>query len=199
MIKALIFDFSGVCSSNEEPDFVRRFAQQHHLPIEEFEQAYINLIHQAERDEMTGMQVWEKLSKKYRLKINIPKTIKDMMDQKEYYQDMLSFTQSLRKKYNIGVFSNYNQYYWELIVKKINLHPYFDSILVSYQVQARKDAAPGFHWFLKQFSTKPEETVVIDDSEKNLAIPKQLGFHAILFRNKEQLIKEKKRLGITFK
>ena len=199
MIQALIFDFSGVCSSNEEPDFVRRFAQQHHLPVGEFEQAYIHLIHQAERDEMTGIQVWEKLSRRYSVKIDIQKTIQDMIDQKEYYFDMLSFAQSLRKKYNIGVFSNYNQYYWELIVKKINLHPYFDSILVSYQVQARKDAAPGFHWFLKQFSTKPEETLVIDDSEKNLAIPKQLGFQTILFRNKEQLMKEMKQSGITFK
>ena len=198
MIKAIIFDLSGVCSNNEEPPFVQQFALKHHLPLQEFEQDYLHLIVTAERDQISGTQVWEKLAKKYAVAIDIPKTIKEMIEQKVFYPELLHLASSLRKRYHTAVLSNYNKTYWDLISKKIDLSKYFDVVLISYQIKARKDSPLGFQKFLQQFKIKPQEALYFDDTKHNLATPASLGLKTIHFLNKAQLLKEMKKYGITF-
>lgn len=196
MIKLILFDFSGVCSLEEETPYVRDFAENHELDPDEFEKAYFELIERAETDEITAQQAWEELCKKYKLKIDIEKTIREIIDLKEYYGDMLDFARSLRSKYKTAAFSNYNRAYWELIEKEIDLSPYFDLVLVAYQVKARKTSPEGFKQILKHFNVKPEEVVFTDDSQRNLPVPKSLGIHTIHFQDKKQFIKELKQLGV---
>ena len=196
MIKVIIFDFSGVCSSNEEPPFIREFAIKYDLDIEAFEEAYHELMVEAEQDEITGEDMWQRLCEKFNIEIDIDKTIAEMISWKEYDQDMLKFVGSLKSKYKTALFSNYNKKYWDLIKEKIDLSLYFDLVLVSYQVKARKTNPEGFRVILEEFAVKSEEVVFIDDSQKNLLEPEQLGIHTILFKDKEQLIEDLKTIGI---
>ena len=197
MIKAIIFDFSGVCSTLEEPPFVDKFAQEHNLSKEEFMEDYLDLVYKSERDEITGEQIWEQLSDKYHFEVDIDQTIIDMIKSKEYFQDMLDFAGSLRKKgYKTAVFTNYNKIYADLMRKNIDLVPYFDEFLVSYEVKARKTEPDGFNVLLERLNVKPEETVFTDDSKSNLKAPASLGIHAIHFQSKEQLIEELKKLNV---
>lgn len=83
-----------------------------------------------------------------------------------------------------------------MIIKKIDLSQYFDIILVSYMVKARKTEKEGFEYLIKKIGAKPKEIVFLDDSEKNLLAAAKLGINTILFKNKEQLIRELKKLEV---
>ncbi len=48
----------------------------------------------------------------------------------------------------------------------------------------------------KKINFKPEECVFLDDSEKNILQPKEMGMATIHYKNKEQLIEEFRKLGI---
>ena len=51
---------------------------------------------------------------------------------------------------------------------------------------------------LKKLALKPDECVMIDDNEKNLSTPSQMGFKTILYKSNTRLIKELKALGVKF-
>ncbi|MBI2112015.1 HAD-IA family hydrolase [Candidatus Woesearchaeota archaeon] len=119
-----------------------------------------------------------------------------MISKKKFYTDMLDFARSFRQRYKVATYSNYNKVYWDLIIKKIDLSQYFDIILVSYMVKARKTEKEGFEYLIKKIGAKPKEIVFLDDSEKNLLAAAKLGINTILFKNKEQLIRELKKLEV---
>ncbi|MBS3117112.1 HAD-IA family hydrolase [Candidatus Woesearchaeota archaeon] len=197
MIKLIIFDFSDVCFSLEEPPFLQKFAREHHLSYPEFEAAYMELLKKAEVGEDTGINLWEKILRKYNLKGDPQQIIKEMMDIKYAYQDILNLTQKLHQKYKTAYFTNYNEDYWKHIEQRFDLKPYFDFGVVSFQVKSRKPEIHGFKVILDHFNVKPEETVFIDDSAKNLVEPGKIGIHIILFQNKEQLVEELRKRKIT--
>lgn len=196
MIKAIIFDLSGVCSYEEEIPHLMEFAKKNNLDEEDVLHAYNELVLEAERDKISGVRIWEELEERFSIKINIEKEIKEMISKKKFYTDMLDFARSFRQRYKVATYSNYNKVYWDLIIKKIDLSQYFDIILVSYMVKARKTEKEGFEYLIKKIGAKPKEIVFLDDSEKNLLAAAKLGINTILFKNKEQLIRELKKLEV---
>ena len=196
MIKAIIFDLSGVCSYEEEIPHLIEFAKKKNLDEEDVLQAYNELVLEAERDKISGIKIWEELEERFSIKINIEKEINEMILKKKFYVDMLEFARSFRQRYKVATYSNYNKVYWNLITKKIDLSQYFDIILVSYMVRARKTEKAGFEFLIKKLGVKPKEIVFLDDSEKNLKSAGELGINTILFKNEEQLIRELKKLGV---
>jgi len=197
MIKLVITDFSGVCSFNEESAYVRDFAKKHNLDGDEFELEYTKFVQQAERDEFDAPELWQKLAQKYQIKIDAKKEIDAMMATKEYYFNVLDYFDSLRKNYKVTMYSNYCKTYYQKITDQIDLSKYFDLVLFSFMVKARKTEPDGFEFILKKFNIKPEEAVFIDDSAKNLTVPQKMGIKTILFEDLEKLKKELKSIGIT--
>ncbi len=197
MIKLIIFDFSNVCFSLEEPPFLQKFSQEHTLNYEEFETAYMGLVKKAEVGEETGINMWKILLEKYHLSGNPQKIIQEMMDAKEAYWDVLELAKKLRLKgCKTSFFTNYNEDYWKLIENRFDLKLYFDFGIVSFQVKSRKPDAEGFNIILRHFNVKPQEAVFTDDSPNNLVEPRKLGIHVIQFKNLKQLIQELKKLCI---
>ena len=195
-IKLIIFDFSGVCSTEEESIFIKKFCNKHNLDFEKFWERYSRLIIKAETGEEDTHHTWKKLVEEFNLDINIDDTIQELINEKEYYFDMLEFANSLRSKYKTALYSNYNQTYWEIIEKKIDPSKYFDLTTIAYKIKIRKPSHEGFKLILNHFKVKPEETIFTDDSEKNVKAAAELGIHSIHFKNKEQFLLELKKLGI---
>jgi len=50
--------------------------------------------------------------------------------------------------------------------------------------------------FLDRYSLKAEECVFIDDSEKNIKGACSVGMNGIIFKSREQVCEELRRLGI---
>src|SRR3989338_2702105 len=187
MIKAIIFDLSDVCFNAEEPPFLIAFAKKHGLDFPDFEKRYMELLHKAENNEISGKKLWETLLVHYGLALYIDGIISEMMADKVAYQPTLDLVKKLRRICKTAFFTNYNEDYWKYIDRKFKLKDYFDIGLVSYMIGARKPAVKGFEYLLKKLGVKPEETVFTDDSAKNLENAETLGIHTIQFKNVEQL------------
>ncbi|MBC8500286.1 MAG: HAD family phosphatase [Nanoarchaeota archaeon] len=193
MIKLIIFDMSDVCSNSEEPPFIEGFMKIHGLP-EVFEEEYYELGYKAEMDEISGRKVWETLIKKYNIQETPEEIMEAMMKTKEFYPEMLEFTNNLREKHKVVCFTNYCEDYWKLFEDKIK--DYFDEVIVSYQLKTRKPKPEGFKIILRKYNVKPEEAVFIDDTKKSVEQAASLGIKAIQFKNKEQLLEELEGIGV---
>lgn len=190
MIKLIIFDFSGVCFSSEEPEYFAHLAKQFHLDLDDFYGYYLELLPESEVDNANGKDVLRKTFAKFNLKITPEKAIEDMMKLKVMKQETFDLIKELKKDYLVSYFTNYNKDFWEEIERIFDLSEYFDFGLVSYQARSRKPAAEGFKVILDHFNVKPEEAVFLDDNKTNLVEPAKLGIKTIHFQGLKQLKRE---------
>jgi len=79
---------------------------------------------------------------------------------------------------------------------KFELDNYFDLIVSSCGEGIGKPNKEIFLSLIEKAKINPEESVFIDNAEKNTKIAQELSFQTILFKNKEQMIKEMENLGI---
>ena len=69
-------------------------------------------------------------------------------------------------------------------------------VVFSFEVGYRKPEKEIFMIALEKLKLKPEECIFIDDREKFLQTPRELGFKVILFKNYTQFVKDLKERGV---
>ncbi|MBI2548734.1 HAD family phosphatase [Candidatus Woesearchaeota archaeon] len=190
MIQLIIFDFSGVCFSEEEEPYIRKFALEHNLNPEECYERFSVLVKKAEVDEISGKKVFQELLNHYHIKGDPTTMIKAMVAMKVMYPETFTIIKQLRQRYKTAYFTNYNRDFWEVIAQKFDVSPYFDYGIVSYQIQSRKPAKEGFEHILKHFGLQPQEAVFIDDSAKNLVNAREMGIITVHLPDRTK-VKEK--------
>ena len=92
----------------------------------------------------------------------------------------------LKKQYGIYMLSNTNPIMWhsriaeEFRQEGMEREDYFDGIVTSFEARSIKPDAKIFHTVVEKLGIKPEETLFLDDSQKNLDAASALGFHTLL-------------------
>ena len=92
----------------------------------------------------------------------------------------------LKEKYGIYMLSNTNPIMWHSRIAEdfrqegMEREDYFDGIVTSFEARSIKPDARIFHTVVEKLGIKPEETLFLDDSQKNLDAAAQLGFHTLL-------------------
>jgi len=187
MIKLIIFDLSGVCFTNEEPIYLADLCKKYKYDYKEFDNFYQSLLVKAEKDEITGEQVWKEVLKRYPLPKTISQIVDEMMQLKQPHLETLNFAKELKDKIKTVYLTNYNKLYWNAISKKFRMDEWFSEGFVSYHLKDRKPAIKCFEIILQKYNLKPEEIIFLDDSKPNLENAKKLGMNTILFTNINQL------------
>lgn len=92
----------------------------------------------------------------------------------------------LKKSYNIYMLSNTNSIMWRSRIAEdfrqegLEREDYFDGIVTSFEAKSIKPDAKIFHTVVEKLGVKPEETLFLDDSQKNLDAAAELGFKTLL-------------------
>jgi len=93
--------------------------------------------------------------------------------------NLLKFLGKLRPEYKIYGFSNTIDIKPDRVLIKIE--GYFDAVFKSYIEGYVKPERAAFVNLLKKIKVKPEECLLIDDVDKNIAVAEKLGLSAIKF------------------
>lgn len=186
MIKAVIFDIGGVLRENIDiGDFWKNKKQSEKLrqdfgtgklSIREFIRRASKLLDIPEKD---FVREYKKAYGKLKLKIDVFKIFKEIKERKYFLTDTNPLHTMYEKK-------EYGQ-----IFKKA------DMVFLSQKMGFRKNDIRAFRYVFKRIKFKPEETVIIDDSQGNLDNARKIGMKTILFKNAKQLKRDLKRLGIN--
>ena len=92
----------------------------------------------------------------------------------------------LKKQYGIYMLSNTNSIMWHSRIAEdfrqegLKREDYFDGIVTSFEARSIKPDAKIFHTVVEKLGIKPEETLFLDDSQKNLDAAAELGFQTLL-------------------
>ena len=192
MIKNIIFDMSEVIILGYH-GVEKILEQQYAIPEEEWERQRLsknelflnlmrgNLSEEAYLEELLQGTNWnisiEQLKTAIRSNLNrpVPGTMKVVRE--------------LKGKYQLILLSDYVREWMKYIEERNEDLRIFDKKIFSYNIGTTKSEVETFETVLEQTKIVANETLFIDDYEKNVKNVEAVGIHGIVFENAEQLRK----------
>ena len=185
MIKAIIFDYFGVISSD---GWEMRDQLSGGLKREFGEIA---------KEVNSGNISWEEfLSRLSEESGASPEQINQMYSQHNLDLKLLHFAANLHEKYKIALLSNASSEYLLPIVKSAGLDSLFDEIVVSSDVGVVKPDPRIYQIAVERLGLAPEEVIMIDDQIKNVNGAVHAGLAGVQFKNLEQLKADLSTIGV---
>lgn len=202
MIKAILFDFDGVLTTDAtgSQSICNYICKKAGLDAEVFKKEYYKYNNDLLYGKINHENIWEELCKGLNTKIDINILYKSFINT-PIDRQMIALIDELKKQnYKIGMVTDNKKDRIDDIVKYYDWNKIFDVITISADVGSGKDCKEIFEKTIKCFNVAADECVFIDNQEKNLIIPKIMGINVIHFdhekRNYERLIQEFKNLSI---
>lgn len=194
MIKDIVFDFGGVITLIDTNQALQRFKE---IGVEEPEK-YINSYLQngpffsLENGDITAEEFCEELTTLCGRTIGY--------DDAKYawlgfivkvQTEFLEFLQQLRPRYRLSVLSNTNPFMQSWARSKEftpcgkSLDDYFDMLFLSYKMNCSKPGEEIYRKMLLEGNMNAEETLFIDDGERNIAAARKAGINVLRVGNGE--------------
>lgn len=203
MIKNLLFDLGGVLIDCDLPCACEHFSRLGITNIDD----YLNLYHQngfflcAENGELDRHGFNEEFRRQVGHYVS-----DEAIDEawlsicKNVNVEKLRWMENHRSQFRFYLLSNINPYVFEwAATEKFSadrkpLGDYFDKMFASYQLKMTKPSKEIFQYVIDNAPLKPEETLYIDDGQKNIERGKQMKFVTYQPKNGENWIAEVERI-----
>ena len=104
-------------------------------------------------------------------------------------QGTIEIVKELKGKYQLILLSDHAREWMKYIEEKNKDLKLFDQKIFSYDIGTTKSEVQTFRTVIEQTGIVADETLFIDDYEKNVKNAEAVGIHGIVFENAEQLRK----------
>ena len=201
-IKAVLFDFDGVMTIDKTGTesickyISRNMGIDRNLFETEYRKYNIDLLIGKIKHE----DIWDNLCKN--IGVNIPiKILHDSFIHTPIDNDMYNLVKELKeKRYLTAMLTDNKIDRIKMIEKEFGFDKYFNAIIVSGEIGSGKDTKTIFLKALDKLKIESKESIFIDNQDRNLKVPQELGIKTIFYDDKERNIiglKEKiKEYGI---
>ena len=194
MIKNIIFDMSEVIISGYH-GVEKILEQQYAIPEEEWErerlsknELFLNLM----RGNLSEEEYLEELLKGTNWNISVEQlktAIRQNLNQPVPGTMEIVKQLKAKGKYQLILLSDHAREWMEYIEENNKDLEIFDKKIFSYDIGAVKSDEQTFKIVLEKAGIVADETLFIDDYEKNVKNAEAVGIHGIVFENAEQLRK----------
>ena len=201
VIKAIVFDFGGVISFNENHGPFKTICSILNVSREQFEEVYFKHNHLSNVENLPWKVVVLKVASVFNPGQEKLDQISTLLDSNEANQriniDLLKIFPAIRRQgLKVAIFSNATSELREKLVS-LGIAELVDEIVVSGEIGFQKPHKEAFDVLFETLGVKAEEVIFIDDSVKGLEESDEIGYIPILFKDNEKLIKVLKSLGIN--
>ena len=184
MIKAVLFDFDGVLTIDKtgSTSITKFISDSCGIPLENVKSCYYKFNKQLLLGEITHQEIWQDFCKALGQDIDYS-ILLDSFRATRLDKKMIALVLELKKRYLIGMITDNKCDRIRTILEHRSLNQYFDVVAVSACLHSGKDSHSIFEYALNTLNVSASECVFIDNTEKNLVIPKQMGMSTILYND----------------
>lgn len=199
-IKAIIFDFGGVLLDWDPRNLYRRYFPKNpegmELFLNEIRFMEWNMHQDRGRPFKEGVAI---------LSGQFPHYSHLIRAYHEYWEESIAgevpgvveILKKLKQKgYLLYGLSNWSGETFPIARKKFHFFDLFDDIVLSGEVKLVKPELAIFNLLLTRIGRPASECLLIDDSDKNISVARELGFKTIHFKSAIQLKSDLSRIGI---
>ncbi|MEM5799499.1 MAG: HAD family phosphatase [Candidatus Aenigmatarchaeota archaeon] len=204
MIKAIIFDFGGVCfyPGNSSQLLLEAIFRSKLLKIK-----LISIFFSSKRNEIKKLvdkfneaklnedDLFREIKRITRYNFSERDLKKQIIDLNKPIKPVIEILEKLKNRYKLCLLTNNNSWLDE-INEKHRFYQYFDVIINSYNVKVAKPNRKIFEIALSKLKFKPNECIFIDDKKENVLAAEEYGINSIKYKNPKQLIKDLKKFGV---
>ncbi|MEK7522650.1 MAG: HAD family phosphatase [Patescibacteria group bacterium] len=192
MFKAIIFDFAGVIGTEgyslwakeQKAKGIESKSNYFHDISDDMDRGSISTqTFSQEVAKVVGIassDVWKEISQK--IKIN---------------NELLDLIINLKKKYKIGLLTNYSDVWMKELISKYELDKYFDSKVISSLHKVIKPEKQIYQISLDMLKIKSEEAIFFDDRQTNIDGGEKVGIKSFLFTTNQKLREDLISCGIN--
>ena len=188
-IKAILFDIGGVLWHEKEVPLNVNWAARCGLSPKEFDEIVYNSEwgSQALLGNISGEEMWQNIGNKLGLS-----PVERSQCEQEYWEgvwdtEFLDYCHVLKSRCKLGIVSDAESSAREKTKPWIN-ESLFDVIIFSSEVGICKPNPKIFQEALDQLEVNASQTVFVDDREQNVNGAKAMGFRAVHYKNRSQVI-----------
>lgn len=194
MIEAILFDFDGVLTVDKtgSQSVLRYLSAQTKIAEDALGKEYYKYNKALLYGKMTHRDMWEDFQRALGKEIPF-ETLRDAFRNTILDRDMIEYARELKQNYLLGLITDNKADRMEEILTWYQLKDLFDAVAVSAQCGFGKQEMPIFEMTLDALQVEPEACVFIDNTEKNLVIPRQMGMRTILFDDENRDIGQFKK------
>lgn len=195
MIKWILFDIAGVIVKMNfvDQDKIIVGSKKYHPKL--FDPLYYGEIYSDfMRGHATEEEVILNFLEKQKLDCSVQEVQEMLRNNVRAVPGMLELLSELKKSYNLIGATNEGREWTQNKIDGLNLGEYFLEIIESNKIHELKPSAAFYEKVLKEIGAKAEESIFIDDREKNCIGAQAIGIRSIHFKDCEQLKKELEKI-----
>ncbi len=183
MMRAILFDFDGVLTVDKtgSASVISYLAQHTDIPAETVKRSYYKYNKMLLTGRLTHEEIWPDFCRDLGAPIDY-RMLMEAFEHTALDDGMFEYFCELREYgFLIGMITDNKSDRIRTILKHRQYEHLFNSVAISAERHSCKDGAEIFLYVLEELCVSPSECVFIDNSEKNLIVPRELGMNTILF------------------
>lgn len=182
MIKAILFDFDGVLTTQKtgSTQIVAYLAEKTNITEELLLKEYYKYNKDLLYGRTTHKEIWETFCKNVGSEIDY-RLLTEAFRNVSFDENMINLAKELKKSYKIGLITDNKCDRIEEILDFYKLKNLFDVVTISAQYKSGKSEKLVFEKTLSALDLKPEECIFIDNNPNFLIAPQAIGIPTILF------------------
>ena len=196
-IRAIIFDFGGVISVDDDLSHVgRRLAKKYGVDQTQLDATTLRTWMKALVNPKQDEAFWSEVANV--VGISGAALMNEFLDFHQPSSDVVRLVRQLREHYVVAMLSNQISSLHHALMKRWELDHLFHPVVTSYDEGILKPNPEIYTRLVQKLSLLPTECLFIDDREENLVPANELGMQTILFQKPEQLFQELKKREVKF-
>ena len=194
-IKAILFDYDGVMTidKNGTESICNYISKEMGIEKSLFENEYRKYNKDLSYGKIIHTEIWESICNN--IGVNIPiKVLYDSFINTPIDNEMHKIVSNIKcQNIKTGLITDNKADRLNYINEKYGLNKIFDIMAISGELGYGKETEKIFEYTLEKLNIKPEESIFIDNQERNLIIPNKMGIKIIYFNDKERDINKLKK------
>ncbi len=184
MIKAVLFDFDGVLTIDKtgSATITNYISNTCGIPLENVKSCYYKFNKKLLLGETTHQEIWTDFCQSLGQDIDY-NILLDSFRFTRLDDKMIALVQKLKERYLIGMVTDNKCDRISTILDYRGLNHFFDVIAISACLHSGKDSPSIFEYVLNTLNVSASECVFIDNTEKNLVVPKQMGMSTVFYND----------------
>ncbi len=197
-IRAVVLDFGGVLLHLGDLRPHQALAQELGIPLEVLHREVFDgpLSVAAQRGEISPEELWQRLAEQW----GWPRERGEELAARFWEgvridTALVDFMRGLRPRYRTALLSNA----WSdlrALLHRLGVADAFDVMVISAEERLMKPEPEIYQVLLERLNLPPEATVFVDDRPENIAAAQALGMHGIVYRSREQVLDDLRKLGV---
>lgn len=196
MIKAIIFDWFGVCSEEFRKILSRELNKKLGINKKLIVKSYKKYEPIFIISKINSENVLENMFKELGINEDANNFLYIFNSMPKINTEIFKIIRKLKNNHKTALLSDNFDEMTKTIRENLNLKKYFDFVIFSNEVGLVKTENKTYKFVIRKLKCKPSECIFIDDKKENIERARKLGIDGILFKNTNQLKKSLVRLNV---